>query len=69
MNTDQTLYLGYYNRGISIEAMGILENKIWNVYISNNDHPQEEKYLFSVTSLDEAYDSFYEWIDNQALSL
>lgn len=60
---ENTIYLGYYKGSTDLEAIGLWENGCWDVFLAENEHPNLQHYLFRAASIDEAYDHFYQWIE------
>ncbi|MCC5800840.1 hypothetical protein [Rossellomorea vietnamensis] len=58
-----TIYLGYYRPPVNLEAIGIWGNGSWDIFLAEDEHPDPQQFLFTATSIDEAYDQFYEWIE------
>ncbi|QST01062.1 DUF3986 family protein [Pontibacillus sp. ALD_SL1] len=60
---DNKIYIGYYKNQLNLEAVGLWNKSGWRVFLSEDDQPKKDHYLFTATSIDEAYDYFYEWVD------
>ncbi|KGX91156.1 hypothetical protein N781_04925 [Pontibacillus halophilus JSM 076056 = DSM 19796] len=58
-----TIYIGYYKGKTEVEAVGLWHQGAWDVFLAENDVPNRDQHLFKATSLDEAYDHFYDWVD------